>query len=501
MSHRIWRLLPIGLIALLCVLSSPASADSHARVVRLSYVAGDVELDRATGNGFEKAILNMPVVYHSRVRTGDDGEAEIEFENGSTLRLTPNSEIDVTDLSITSEGAKITSLVMPQGVAFLEWKHSDGVDFDLQFNGHDLTLRKPAHLRLQVGQDASSVALYKGAAQITGGPQGSLEVHKGETLTLNANDARYFLAKSVETGPYDAFDQQRDSERQIMVAQQNANSYVGNSYYAGDLSYYGSWFNSPYGNLWRPIGYGPNWSPFDYGSWAFYPGFGGWNWVSGYQWGWLPFHYGNWVFVNGVGWGWRRPHHWAGTGSGFSAFNGFRLHNGAVNSFRGSASVPVAAALPKGPPANSFTGHNTLVTAGAGSSAPYIDPHGTLSRSNPESAVNSLANQGINTVFRPGVVGSNSLVQNHPNRIQRTAESSPVTPVSAAPTLRPTPLPAPSFHPPPMPSTPRPSAPAPRMAPPSMAPHMGSGGFGGGARMGGGSMSGGGGHSSGGRSH
>ncbi len=432
-------LLPLALFALLCAVVLPAAADSHARIVRLSYISGDVQMDRALGNGFEKAILNMPVVYHSHIRTGEDGEAEIEFENGSTVRLTPDTEIDVNDLSITTAGEKVTSLLLNQGLAFVEWKHSDGARFDVQFGGHDLTLRKSAHLRIQTAPDASIVALYKGEAQVTGGAQGPVDVHKGETLTLDSSDDRYFLAKSIETGPYDTFDHQRDSERQVMVAQQDANSYLGNSFYGGDLGYYGTWFNSPYGDLWRPFGYGVGWSPFDYGSWAFYQGTG-WNFVSGYPWGWLPYHYGNWVYVNGYGWGWRRPHHWGS----FSAYNGLR--SGALNAYSGSASAPVAAAIPRPPAYSGVAGRSTLVTAGAGSSAPFVDPRGILIKKDaealgagfvPRSAVRSGTSYSSPVAAtRPGLVTAQGAV--HP-----PAVANHMPPVGGVSRLDMRPMPAP----------------------------------------------------------
>lgn len=503
------------LVALLCVVALPAPADSHARIVRLSYVAGEVQMDRGTGNGFERAILNMPVVYHSHIRTGDDGEAEIEFENGSTVRLTPGTEIDVDDLSITSSGDKITRLLLDQGLAFVQWKHSDGMQFNIQFGGHDLSLRKSSHLRIETGQDGSTVALYKGEAQVSGGAQGTVDVHTGETLTLNLSDERYFLAKSVETGPYDAWDQQRDSDRQVMVAQQNSSSYLGNSYYGADLGYYGNWFNSPYGNLWRPLGYGADWSPFSNGSWAFYPGFG-WNFVSSYPWGWLPFHYGNWVFVNGVGWGWRRPHRWGGF-SAFNGFNGFRhggfAHNPALNPFSGSASPPVIASIPKPPVFSGFAGRSTLVNIGGGSAAPLIDPRGILSKRDPDLFGNGLANRvprkgivsgGVPAVTRPDLATANGIEH---GRMQPATESNPVQnrnvpsrqvsgPATATPNMHPAPMsiarpapvaptsshsPVPAMRPAPMPSasshpsmaSPRPSAPAPM----HMGGSMGGGGF------------------------
>ena len=68
--------------------SLAAVADSHVRIVRLSSVEGQVQIDRAAGEGLERAILNTPVVEGTRLVTGSDGLAEVEFENQSALRLT-----------------------------------------------------------------------------------------------------------------------------------------------------------------------------------------------------------------------------------------------------------------------------------------------------------------------------------------------------------------------------------------------------------------------------
>ena len=39
-----------------------ASAESKARIVRLSQVQGTVQIDRAAGEGFDKAFINLPVI-------------------------------------------------------------------------------------------------------------------------------------------------------------------------------------------------------------------------------------------------------------------------------------------------------------------------------------------------------------------------------------------------------------------------------------------------------
>ena len=63
-------LLLAALMCLLLVLPA-AMADSKARIVRLSYVDGNVQIDRGEGQGFEKAIMNMPVIEGAKISTSD----------------------------------------------------------------------------------------------------------------------------------------------------------------------------------------------------------------------------------------------------------------------------------------------------------------------------------------------------------------------------------------------------------------------------------------------
>jgi hypothetical protein len=86
--------------------SNPSFSDSQARIVRLSEVRGDVQINRNTGQGFEKAPLNLPVTQGARLRTSS-GFAEIEFEDNSTLRLTPNTLIEFPQLELRQSGARL----------------------------------------------------------------------------------------------------------------------------------------------------------------------------------------------------------------------------------------------------------------------------------------------------------------------------------------------------------------------------------------------------------
>src|SRR5947209_11240600 len=291
-------------------------ADSHARIVRLSFVNGDVQMDRGTGNGYETAILNMPVVYQSHLRSGDDSEAEIEFENGSTFRLTPNTEVSFSELSLTDAGDHITHIRLDHGLAYVEWKRSDGAgaDFQIESNGHIISLKKSSHLRLTADDQQTIIALFNGEANVSG--PGNVDVKGGETLTLdNTEGDRYFLARNIDSGAFDAWDKDRDTARTAVAAHKQTQYVSDSAYYGPDLGYYGSWIDSSYGSVWRPNYVGSAWNPYGAGSWAWYPSWG-WQWVSAYPWGFVPYHYGSWVYVNGFGYCWRRPNHWHGWNNG-----------------------------------------------------------------------------------------------------------------------------------------------------------------------------------------
>src|ERR1700676_1881060 len=105
-----------GLVAAFLVVS--ASAGSKARIVRLSEVQGTVQIERATGDGFDKAFINLPVIEGSRLKTGKDGRAEVEFEDGSALRLAPGSEVDFTRLALGDDGQKLSTVQLVSGIVY-----------------------------------------------------------------------------------------------------------------------------------------------------------------------------------------------------------------------------------------------------------------------------------------------------------------------------------------------------------------------------------------------
>ena len=288
-------ILACGLLAL------PALADSQARIVRLSDVQGSVQIDKNTGMGFENAFLNLPVTQGVQVQTRDNGRAEIEFEDGSTLRLAPNTKVEFNTLGLNDSGKHISVVNLVEGMAYINWLGKSGDDFTLNFSRETVELSRPAHFRVETSPAESKFAVFKGDVEITG-PSGKVEVGKKKMVTIDASDGdKYTLAKNIEAAPLDSWDKEAAEYHQQYA--RNNNSPYG--YGLSDLNYYGGYQNvAGYGMLWQPYFTGVGWSPFADGAWSFYPGFG-YTYVSSYPWGWLPYRYGNWMFVPGFGWMWQ----------------------------------------------------------------------------------------------------------------------------------------------------------------------------------------------------
>ncbi len=292
----------ILLTAAICgLLALPAFADSQARIVRLSDVQGSVQIDKNTGMGFENAFLNLPITQGTQLRTGDNGRAEIEFEDGSTLRLTPNSSVEFSTLGVNDAGKHLSTLNLVEGMAYVNWLGKSGDEFTLNFSRETLSLDHAAHFRVATSAEAAKVAVFKGDVEVEGAA-GKLSVAKKTTASFDAaNDDKSTISNNIEDAALDSWDKEANSYHD-QYAKNNSSPY---GYGVSDLNYYGSYSNVPgYGMMWQPYFTGVGWDPFMDGAWSWYPGYG-YMFASAYPWGWMPFRYGNWAFIPGLGWMWQ----------------------------------------------------------------------------------------------------------------------------------------------------------------------------------------------------
>src|SRR5438270_5138642 len=315
-SRNVARVLLAVVAVLLLVAARPAVAESQVRAGRLSFVEGKVQIDRGDGSSFGPAFMNMPVSQGIRLATGDDGRAEVQLEDGSTIRLVPGTTVYFSKLSLQDSGAKTNVVNVEKGTAYFDLHKHDNDIFEVNAANQQqsITLQRNSRFRLDQNDSEMDLAVINGAVEVSGEKNdvSPISVKKGETYKFDPQDpSSYYLAKEINPAPYDDWNHER--EQYIDQYAYNSANQVSSPYYygLGDLNYYGNFITvGGYpGSLWRPAYVSPYWSPFADGAWAYYPGFG-YSWVSAYPWGWLPYHYGNWVFIPSYGWCWQPGNAW-----------------------------------------------------------------------------------------------------------------------------------------------------------------------------------------------
>jgi hypothetical protein len=300
-------LLSILLLTMLVLALPGRAADtpgySYARIVRLSYVEGDVQIVRADkSNKWEPAAMNMPVEQGFALGT-NLGRAEVEFENGSMLWLAPNSVVQFTELAL-SNGGRITRITLSEGVASFDANLSAGDTFEVSSPLFSVTPNKNTEFRMGVRGKTAGVSVLKGRVTVGAG-RTTQEVAKGAMFVEEAGKPpKVTTMKSPATDQWDHWVDSRLTAERNGATEAALNTNAPFTYGMADLADYGSWSLFPgFGYGWQPWGMTAGWAPFMDGQWMFYPTFG-WAWISSEPWGWVPYHFGNWEFSPTFGWMW-----------------------------------------------------------------------------------------------------------------------------------------------------------------------------------------------------
>jgi hypothetical protein len=325
----------LALLFLLFSAASPSFADSsHARIIRLSLVQGDVRfasdvkgdpLASQTAT-WENAELNLPI-RQGYVLATDKGRAEVEFENGSMAFLSDNTVLEFYDLSL-EDGAKTTRLILRQGTASFYVNPANGDYFSVTGGDFSVEANGRASFRLDNFDDGSIVNVHKGHVSVLRKNQTS-DLAKGQSLSMRAADsASVSIGQATDNDDFDRWVSGRSDS--VQAGNSAAQQYVTSGGYTSGLASlytYGGWYPSAgYGNCWRPYGVGAGWSPFDSGFWITDASIGGLSFIGNQPWGWLPYHYGGWINDPVYGWLWTPGGYLYGN-SPWSPVTGIWLHS------------------------------------------------------------------------------------------------------------------------------------------------------------------------------
>jgi Family of unknown function (DUF6600)/FecR protein len=279
---------------------------SHARIVRLSFVEGPVQIQRSASEEWADAVVNTPIQEGFRVATSDGGFAEIEFENSSTVRIGQDSLLEFTQLALAENGGKINRVTLQKGYATFHFMPEKDDQYEVMTPNGAITPQSKTKFRIDIDNTAERLEVFSGSVYVDSNLGGGT-VAKGNTVLIDPNASDTWSIAQGVTG--DDWDHWVDNREEVLLASQNLSpspqlgGYDDSLYGWNDLDYYGTWSMVPgYGFCWIPNA-SQGWSPYTVGQWAWYPGMG-FTWISYEPWGWLPYHYGDWIYAPGSGWVW-----------------------------------------------------------------------------------------------------------------------------------------------------------------------------------------------------
>jgi hypothetical protein len=285
----------VALFAMLCF-PAAARSDDYSRIARLSFIEGHVSFQHPNEVDWTDASMNLALQPGDRIYTKTDGRAEIEFDEGSVLRLA-----EQTDVEIVSMNESLVQLRVLLGLCTLTRRGK--VPFDISTPAASFHTLHAGVYRFDVTETGSSDGIVRKGSMRASAGNYTREVDKGELVHVEMTDQSTPVISRYEGR--DAWDEWTDRRTADEVAYASTN-YLPDYVYVGvsDLDRYGRWVDiGPYGYGWTPYYVGAGWSPYWDGRWCYRP-YWGWTWVSYEPWGWLPYHYGSWYFSAGFGWCW-----------------------------------------------------------------------------------------------------------------------------------------------------------------------------------------------------
>jgi hypothetical protein len=279
---------------------------SLVRIVRLSLVEGNVQINRIEEPGWEAAQLNLPLRQGYALATGQ-GRAEVEFESGATARLAEDSSLEFRELALL-DGGRLTQMFLSQGTASFYANLSAEDSFVVTTPHLIAQVSRNARFRLDVTSEGTSVGVIKGEVNVEA-LGNAYRVTKNRALIFRTADEQILLAKLGEGDAWDRW--VADREEVLVASRDRTGRYMNTSGYRyglSDFDRYGSWYNiSGYGWAWQPWGISASWMPYSVGYWHYIYGIG-WGWHSYEPWGWMPYHFGSWIHVGNRGWCWVPGH-------------------------------------------------------------------------------------------------------------------------------------------------------------------------------------------------
>ena len=218
--------------------------------VRMSYVQGDVYVQRSGDLGYQAGEVNLVVIAGDKIGTRA-GRLELQLGRQNYLRLDNDTVVEMA--ALPGADAQPTKIHLLSGSIFVRVNSLDGArNFEVHSPDASFYLLAEGLYRLDVREGReTALRVVEGEAEASG-EQGSIVARAGESLAVS--DGQFVADGSLPAAPGDDFRSWNDS-RDAQFARPVQQSYLPAEYseYETELADNGRWaYESDYGNVWVP---------------------------------------------------------------------------------------------------------------------------------------------------------------------------------------------------------------------------------------------------------
>jgi ferric-dicitrate binding protein FerR (iron transport regulator) len=192
-----------------------ANTPSHARVVSLSFVEGTVIARRPGSPKWARASLNMPIQQGVSLVTARHSLAEVQFENGSTVRLGELSRVDFVQMGSAPHSGYVNQLNLAVGFATINIIPKRHDEYVVTASGASLLPRGKTEFRADLSHGHLRVEVFNGRVQAADASQ-SEQLRKNQVLACDYRIPGAFqVTDTIQRDEWDKWVQTRDRQASL----------------------------------------------------------------------------------------------------------------------------------------------------------------------------------------------------------------------------------------------------------------------------------------------
>lgn len=292
------------------------NANENMHYGYISYLDGNAKVVRLDGSQ-AKGIINLPLVPGDKIITGESDRCEIQFDNGTVMRLDKNTVLGIETIlaqSLTSS-RKLTTLYLDQGEIYAIVKSYKRENFQVITDNAAVLMNSNSLNTVHYDVDqGTSIYVERGKVKVLYGSEArkvkweTVKRKKGFRVTPS-HQLVEGLKRDMEFVFWNEKINKNHRELHYGVSRVPKPVY---KYSKGIVEFaqkwstlYGEWiYDDIFGYVWRPYE-----KQFAYSQRPFYHAQyvnvnGQLFLVPSQRWGWAPAHLGTWVWMNKRGWVW-----------------------------------------------------------------------------------------------------------------------------------------------------------------------------------------------------